>query len=140
MKLNHIDLPVKDIHGVRTFLERHFGFRCIFERDDGLTVLLDEDGLALTLSTIPANETLHYPTGFHVGFNLDSQDELFETHGQLIAAGAPIADWRPGKGSARITKNRCLNMLRSRIGLCLSGMSAAPMGRPPPGGRSVTLR
>jgi len=91
MKLNHIDLPVKDVPGVRTFFERHFGFRCIFEREDGLTVLLDEDGLALTLSTIPANETLHYPTGFHVGFNLDNQDELFETHGRLIAAGAPIA-------------------------------------------------
>ena len=33
MKLNHIDLPVKDIPGVRTFFERHFGFR-IFERED----------------------------------------------------------------------------------------------------------
>jgi catechol 2,3-dioxygenase-like lactoylglutathione lyase family enzyme len=42
MKLNHIDLPVADIAGVRAFFESHFGFRCIFEREDDLPVLLDD--------------------------------------------------------------------------------------------------
>ena len=90
MKLNHIDLPVKDVASSRAFFEQHFGMRCIFVREDGLSVLLDEDGLALTLSPVPAGEALRYPTGFHVGFNLDDQDELFETHGRLAAAGVPI--------------------------------------------------
>ena len=90
MKLNHIDLPVTDIAGACAFFEKHFRFRCIFSRDDGLTVLLDEDGLALTLSAVVQGERPIYPTGFHIGFNLDDQDELFETHGRILAAGVPI--------------------------------------------------
>jgi catechol 2,3-dioxygenase-like lactoylglutathione lyase family enzyme len=86
MKLNHIDLPVAEIAAVRLFFETHFELRCIFTREDGLTVLLDEDGLALTLSPLPQGEALKYPTGFHLGFNLDNEDELFEVHGRIVAA------------------------------------------------------
>jgi hypothetical protein len=39
MKLNHIDLPVVDIAAVRLFFATHFELRCIFTREDGLTVL-----------------------------------------------------------------------------------------------------
>jgi catechol 2,3-dioxygenase-like lactoylglutathione lyase family enzyme len=90
VKLNHIDLPVTDTASVRVFFERHFDMRCIFSREDGLTVLLDEDGAALTLSPLPSGEALKYPTGFHIGFNLDSEDELFEIHGRIVAAGVPV--------------------------------------------------
>jgi catechol-2,3-dioxygenase len=90
VKLNHIDLPVTDTASVRVFFERHFDMRCIFSREDGLTVLLDEDGAALTLSPLPSDEALKYPTGFHIGFNLDSEDELFEIHCRLVAAGIPV--------------------------------------------------
>ena len=90
MKLNHIDLPVADIAAARRFFETHFELRCIFTREDGLTVLLDEDGLALTLSPLPQGEALKYPTGFHIGFNLDNEDELFEVHRRIVSAGVPI--------------------------------------------------
>ena len=90
MKLNHIDLPVMDPTSVRSFFERHFDMKCVFSGDDGLTVLLDEDGSALTLSLLPPGELLKYPTGFHIGFNLDNEDELFELHGRIAAAGVPI--------------------------------------------------
>ena len=72
-------------------LKRHFGFRCIFAREDGLTVLLDEDNFALTLSPLPDGEKLRFPTGFHIGFNVDNEHELYEVHGRLAAAGIPIA-------------------------------------------------
>src|SRR5882724_10539491 len=90
MKLNHIDLPVADIAAARLFFETHFELRCIFTREHELTVLLDEDSLALTLSLLPQGETLKYPTGFHIGFNLDNEDELFELHGRIVAAGVPV--------------------------------------------------
>jgi catechol 2,3-dioxygenase-like lactoylglutathione lyase family enzyme len=90
VKLNHIDLPVIDPANVRIFFESHFEMRCVFSREDGLTVLLDEDGSALTLSPLPPGELLKYPTGFHIGFNLDNKDELFELHGRIVAAGVPI--------------------------------------------------
>jgi lactoylglutathione lyase len=90
MKLNHIDLPVTDIAAVRLFLETRFELRCIFTREDGLTVLLDENRLGLTLSPLPQGEGLKYPTGFHVGSNLDGEDELLELHGGIRSAGVPI--------------------------------------------------
>jgi catechol 2,3-dioxygenase-like lactoylglutathione lyase family enzyme len=90
VNLNHIDLPTIDISATRSFFEHHFGFRCIFARGDGLTVLLDEDNFALTLSPLPDGEKLYYPSGFHIGFNVDSEHELYEAHGRLAAAGVPI--------------------------------------------------
>jgi catechol 2,3-dioxygenase-like lactoylglutathione lyase family enzyme len=90
MNLNHIDLPVADIAAVRLFFETHFEMRCIFTREDGLTVLLDEDGFALTLSRLPQGEAMKYPTGFHIGFNVDNENELFEVHERIVSAGAPI--------------------------------------------------
>ncbi len=90
MNLNHVDIPTTDVSSARSFFERHFGCRCIFERDDGLTVLLDEDNFALTLSPLAKGEKLHYPTGFHIGFNVDSEHELYEAHGRLAAASVPI--------------------------------------------------
>lgn len=90
MNLNHLDLPVCDVGASRSFFERYFGFKCIFVRGDGLIVLLDEDGFALTLSQLPSEETLKYPTGFHIGFNVDSEDDLFEVHKLIVTAGVPI--------------------------------------------------
>lgn len=90
MNLNHLDLPVNDIVGARDFFAAHFGFRCIFERADGLTVLLDECNFALTLSPLPAHESARYPTGFHVGFNLDREEQLLAVHRRLAAAGVEI--------------------------------------------------
>jgi catechol 2,3-dioxygenase-like lactoylglutathione lyase family enzyme len=90
VNLNHIDIPTTDIAAARAFFERHFELRCIFAREDGLTVLLDEDGFALTLSPLPEGESLSFPTGFHVGFNVDSEHEFYEAHGRLAAAGVPM--------------------------------------------------
>jgi|HubBroStandDraft_6_1064221.scaffolds.fasta_scaffold1606217_1 catechol 2,3-dioxygenase-like lactoylglutathione lyase family enzyme len=90
MNLNHIDLPVADIAATRLFFETHFDMRSVFAREDGLTVLLDEDGFALTLSPLPQGEALKYPPGFHLGFNLDNEHELFEIHERMASAGVPI--------------------------------------------------
>ena len=90
MTLNHIDLPVSDIPGAKLFFETFFGFHCVFEQPDGLTVLLDEANFALTFSPVPPRETLRYPTGFHVGFNLRTESELMEYHDKLAAAGIEI--------------------------------------------------
>lgn len=91
MNLNHLDLPVPNTRKSQAFFVRHFGFRPVFSRDDGLIVLVDEDGFALTLSPIASESHLSYPDGFHVGLSVDSKDELLETHGSLVAAGVPIA-------------------------------------------------
>ena len=90
MNLNHVDVPTTETSAARTFFERHFGLRCIFAREDGLTVLLDESDFALTLSPLAEGEPLRFPTGFHIGFNVESEDELYETHRLLVTAQVPI--------------------------------------------------
>lgn len=91
MTLNHIDLPVSDIVGAKTFFESYFGFGCVFEREDGLTVLLDKSEFALTLSPLPPGENLRYSTRFHVGFNLDTEGELMSFYKLFRSAGVEIS-------------------------------------------------
>lgn len=90
MRLNHLDLPVADTVGVRRFFESHFGFHCVFERADGLTVLLDEAGFALTLSALVEGEAQRFPTGFHVGFNLPDESTFRRVCENLARAGVEI--------------------------------------------------
>jgi catechol 2,3-dioxygenase-like lactoylglutathione lyase family enzyme len=90
MNLNHLDLPVSDIAQTLTFFERFFGFKEVYSREDGLTVLLDEDGFALTLSPLPGGQPMKYPDGFHIGFNVDCEDDLFELHRKVLTGGIPI--------------------------------------------------
>jgi catechol 2,3-dioxygenase-like lactoylglutathione lyase family enzyme len=89
MNLNHLDLPVTDVAAARSFFELHFGFRCVTERGD-LAVLLDRAGFALTLSRLPNGEIPHFPTGFHIGFNLATEAELLAAHERLSRAGIEI--------------------------------------------------
>ena len=105
MKLNHIDLPVTDTASARSFFERHFHMTCVYAREDGLTVLLDEDGAALTLSPLPPGEPVKYPTGFHIGFNLDHEHELYEVHRSIVAGAVPIV--RPIGDLAGATAFHC---------------------------------
>jgi lactoylglutathione lyase len=49
MKLNHLHLTVDDVPAVRGFLERQFGLRATGEGHKNFDMLLDDDGLVLTL-------------------------------------------------------------------------------------------
>lgn len=96
MKLNHLDLPVTDIGAARSFFERHFGLRCLVQRDDGFALLVDEGGFALTFSLLPAGQAPVYPSGFHIGFNLGSEQEVRAVYDRLLRAGVTVL--RPLEG------------------------------------------
>jgi len=88
--LNHVDLPVADIPGAAGFFESHFGFRTVMRRPDGLTVLLGDDGFALTLSPLVAGCDGSWPAGFHIGFNLRDEGEFHALHGRLKDGAIPF--------------------------------------------------
>ncbi|WP_424191192.1 VOC family protein [Ampullimonas aquatilis] len=90
MQLNHLDLPVPQTSATKAFFVEHLGFTCVFEREDGLTVLIDEAGFALTLSPLPSGESLKYPTGFHVGFNFQEEAQVVQAHDRLASMGVEI--------------------------------------------------
>ena len=64
--------------------------RHLYERLRNQILSGHEDGLALTLSPLPQGEAMKYPTGFHIGFNLDNEHELIEVHERIVSAGVPI--------------------------------------------------
>lgn len=89
MKFNHLDLPVRDIGAMKSFLEQHFALRCIQERE-GFALLRDDGGFALVLSALRPDENPDFPRGFHIGFNLPLASEVEALHGSLRGSGAVI--------------------------------------------------
>ena len=85
MKLNHLNLRVKDSQACREFYEQYFGFRFVFEADGG-QCLRNEDGFLLALIPVSSHQSL--PAGFHIGFTLAvaEAEAVVAMHGQLGAA------------------------------------------------------
>jgi hypothetical protein len=67
MKLNHIHLTVDDVPATGRFLQRIFGLRPVGEAHKNFEMLLDDDGLVLTLMGVGRNNTVSYPKTFHIG-------------------------------------------------------------------------
>jgi catechol 2,3-dioxygenase-like lactoylglutathione lyase family enzyme len=89
MKLNHLDLPVLDVIATQYFFETHFGFNCFYQ-GNGLVVLKDEAGFALTLSSLPIDRAFDFPPGFHIGFMVEKEGTLHSIYAKLAAAGVDI--------------------------------------------------
>lgn len=88
MKLNHLNLSVPDVSQSRAFFETYFGFRCVAERGrNTIAVLVGEDGFVLTLSNFEHTTTVEYPSGFHVGFILESRERVNAMYDTLKEAG-----------------------------------------------------
>lgn len=91
LSLNHLNLPVRDVAGLRAFLVRHFAFEEIATRGrDALVVLRGADGFALNL--MRAADDAAYPRNFHVGFYVDTPAEVQAKHDELRDAGASLGD------------------------------------------------
>lgn len=115
--LNHLDLPCRDVAATQAFFETHFGFRTIFERPDGLAVLLDEAGFALTLSPLAEGCNGTYPKGFHIGFNPRNAVAFEEMHTRLKEANLPFARERGILGGAETFQIFAPDNLLVEVGL-----------------------
>ena len=88
MRLNHLDLPVADIAATRDFFETWMGFT--HEKtlgQDGLAILRDESGLVLVLSRLQRDGAQGFPSSFHIGFHLESEEAVRALHARLRGAG-----------------------------------------------------
>ncbi|MDB5458242.1 MAG: hypothetical protein JWP92_3827 [Caulobacter sp.] len=91
MRLNHIDLPVRDITQTRAFFETHLDFVHVQTLgQNGLAILKDETGLVLVLSRWPKAADAAYPGGFHIGFLLESEAAVRARYARLLAAGVDL--------------------------------------------------
>jgi lactoylglutathione lyase len=92
MQLNHLNLTVTDVSETRRFLEKHFGFRSMEGRGDGNTfaLLLDDNGLVLTLMKVGQASEVKYPASFHIGFIQESEARVNEINQRLKDDGFDV--------------------------------------------------
>lgn len=92
MQLNHLNLCVNDLTEARTFFQNHFDFQCLEQRKDAVAVMSDGHGFTLVLSNPRTfgNELPPYPEGFHVGFLVQTGEQVDQTYHRLAAAGVQL--------------------------------------------------
>lgn len=97
MKLNHLNLIVTDVKAAVQFFESYFGFGCTsIKGDNVIAILIGEDGFTLVVMTSKeANQP--YPDAFHLGFMLDTPEQIEEVYQKLLAGGISV-----GRAPAKI--------------------------------------
>lgn len=97
MDLDHLNLRVRDPAACRAFYERWFGFTHAFDADGGF-FLRSSAGFLLAL--VPAEPHVPLPEGVHIGFSLETADDVVARHAALAAAGVRVGaleDSRPAE-------------------------------------------
>ena len=93
MKLNHINLPVKDVTAARDFFETHFDFTSVdVKLNDTLSLLKGTDGFTLVIMSDKLNQNGNniYPDAFHIGFFLKTNEEVIGMFERLKAGGITL--------------------------------------------------
>ncbi|GCE06687.1 VOC family protein [Dictyobacter aurantiacus] len=92
MRLNHINLCVDDLVMARDFFQNYFDFRLQEQKGDAVAVMDDGHGFLLVLSNMHAfkSEVKPYPENFHLGFILETSDQVDQAYDRLAAAGLPL--------------------------------------------------
>ena len=93
MKLNHINLPVHDVNATRDFLTKYFGMVTMMDLGENfLAMLTDEGGMVLNLSHFDkaGSDEIVYHRDFHVGFFVDSNEEVDRVHARFVADGVSV--------------------------------------------------
>jgi catechol 2,3-dioxygenase-like lactoylglutathione lyase family enzyme len=99
MKLNHINLPVNDVAVSRDFFAKYFGMRTTFELGKGaLVIMKDEGGMILNLSHFDRKSEISYHKDFHIGFFLESRDEVDAIYAKMIAEGLVVEPPKESQG------------------------------------------
>jgi catechol 2,3-dioxygenase-like lactoylglutathione lyase family enzyme len=91
MKLNHVNLTVSDVRAASAFLERYFALRPM-GGNAGMSFLTDDDGFVLTLMKRGRGTEVTYPSTFHIGFFVESEETVDAIHRRLKEDGFAVAD------------------------------------------------
>jgi catechol 2,3-dioxygenase-like lactoylglutathione lyase family enzyme len=88
MRLNHLDLPVPNVAEARNFFVELLGFVHVETLgSEGLSILHDEGGLTLVLSRRRRTGAQTFPDTFHIGFHLESSEDVSAAYDRLNGAG-----------------------------------------------------
>ena len=90
MKLNHINLPVNDVADSINFFEQYFNFKCTEVKGDNAIAILEGSNdftLVLMANNLNRNGNITYPDAFHIGFFVDSEEEVTSIYNRLVDGG-----------------------------------------------------
>ncbi|AYL96387.1 VOC family protein [Mucilaginibacter celer] len=90
LKLNHINLTVTDVAASAHFFEQHFGFKIAEVKGENMLAILEGTGgfvLVLMADTSNRKGNNTYPEMFHIGFLVDTADEVNKIYEGLKKAG-----------------------------------------------------
>ncbi len=90
MHLNHLDLPVPDLRAAADFFTGYLGFETAYEAAGRLAILVDSGGFRLALSALPPGEHVRWPTGFYIGYVLDSETRVHDLHRAALEDGHAV--------------------------------------------------
>jgi catechol 2,3-dioxygenase-like lactoylglutathione lyase family enzyme len=91
MKLNHINLPVADVAASRDFFARYFGMKTAMELGRGVMAMMrDEGDMVLILSHFDKSAEIHYHKDFHVGFYLETREEVNNVRALMTSDGLDV--------------------------------------------------
>lgn len=84
MILNHVNLAVTDVPATVSLLETYFGLRRTRLVTPDMAFMRDDNDALVSLFRQPG---VAYPGLFHVGFTLNSVEEVDAVHRRLVADG-----------------------------------------------------
>jgi catechol 2,3-dioxygenase-like lactoylglutathione lyase family enzyme len=92
MRLNHLDLPVRDVPANVAFLERFFGLRLQAKKpSQGLAILSDGEGFVLVLQKREGGADI-YRDHLHIGFLVEDAERVRELQARARAEGVEVSD------------------------------------------------
>jgi len=92
MKLNHLDLPVRDIAANVAFLQDYFGLRLQSAKpSSALAILTDGHGFVLVLQQRDDTNDI-YAGSLHIGFLLDDAASVHALQARARSEGANVTD------------------------------------------------
>lgn len=84
MTINHLNLIVSNVNDAVKFFEDYFGFYCeLVKGEDVVAVLKNEEDFTLVIMS-NKNGDITYPKGFHIGFMINSIEEVDILHKKLV--------------------------------------------------------
>ncbi|WNC16309.1 VOC family protein [Brevibacillus brevis] len=94
MKLSHLNLCVNDVSEAIAFFQHVFDFQLFDQKGDFIAGMGDGHGFSLVLSKLRSDESVSYPTDFHLGFYVETMTEVDQFYQRLAEAGIS-ADHEP---------------------------------------------
>jgi catechol 2,3-dioxygenase-like lactoylglutathione lyase family enzyme len=88
MRVDHVNLTVRDVTEVSAFLKKHFGYSDAFEdNNDNISVLGDGHGMHINLMR---GRKPTYPKAFHIGFDAQTEAEVNAAYKRLTNDGLTV--------------------------------------------------